>query len=120
LALRLFLDEDVGPAVAYLLREHEAFDVLTTPEAGRANRSFSDEAQLEFAAADNRTIFSHNIKHYEPLAVHWATERRHHSGILLAPQWRPTALLQGFLELHGLYPDGLPPDLCMRLPRARD
>ena len=117
MTFRLFLDEDVGGEVARLIRGHGAFDVLTTQEAGRANFGYDDESQLQFATEDSRTIFTFNMRDYDLIAKRWSTEGRHHAGIVSSPQGEPSRLLKGFIELQYLYPDGLPPDLCMRLPR---
>jgi hypothetical protein len=100
-----------------MLRQHTGIDVLTTQEAGRASREVPDDQQLAFAAQERRAIFTHNVKHYEPMAIKWAQEGKHHSGILMAPQWEASLLFDGFIELIRLYPDGLPEDLCMHLPR---
>ena len=113
------MDEDVASLLTEMLRRQDVFDILTTPEAGRAGRGLPDPDQLEFAARENRAIFTHNIKHYEPLAIQWAQEGKHHAGVLVAPKWTPEILMAGFAALAQLYPEGLPVDLYMHLPRAQ-
>lgn len=81
LFIRLYLDEDVSVFVAQLLRPH-GFEVLTTREA--KNHGRSDTAQLEFAAAHQHTILTHNRCDYERLHEAALTEQRFHSGILIA------------------------------------
>ena len=81
LFIRLYLDEDVSVFVAQLLRPH-GFEILTTRETKNLGRS--DAAQLEFAAAHQRTILTHNRCDYERLHEAALTEQRLHSGILIA------------------------------------
>lgn len=81
LFIRLYLDEDVSVFVAQLLRPH-GFDVLTTRDA--QNLSRSDAAQLQFAAAHQHTILTHNRCDYERLHETALREHRSHSGILIA------------------------------------
>ncbi|MDN5942339.1 MAG: DUF5615 family PIN-like protein [Nitrospira sp.] len=79
--IRLYLDEDVSVFVAQLLRPH-GFEVLTTREAKNLGRS--DAAQLEYAAAHQHTILTHNRRDYEQLHEAALIEQRFHSGILIA------------------------------------
>ena len=114
MSFALFLDEDVDPRLAVLLG-HDGFDVLTTTGAGRANRGLSDDDQLGFAAAEQREIFTHNARDFEPLARLWAKAGRRHFGIIVsthAPVWD---LRTGHRLLQDYYPSGIQ-DLCIRLP----
>ena len=81
LFIRLYLDEDVSVFVAQLLRPH-GFDVLTTREA--QNLGQADFAQLQFAAAHQRTILTHNRCDYELLHEGALREQCSHAGILIA------------------------------------
>lgn len=45
-----------------------------------------DAAQLEFAAAHQRALFSYNRIEFEELAVQWFREGREHWGIVLSPR----------------------------------
>ena len=81
LFIRLYLDEDVSVFVAQLLRPH-GFEILTTREA--KNLGCSDVAQLQFAAAHQHTILTHNRCDYERLHEAALIEQRLHSGILIA------------------------------------
>jgi hypothetical protein len=80
---KLYLDEDVSPRVAEALRR-QGFDVLHVMEVGRMGEP--DEAQLEFAAAHQRALFSYNRVEFEELAVQWFMEGREHWGIVLSPR----------------------------------
>jgi predicted nuclease of predicted toxin-antitoxin system len=80
---KLYLDEDVSPRVAEALRR-QGFDVLHVREVGRMGEP--DAAQLEFAAAHQRALFSYNRIEFEELAVQWFREGREHWGIVLSPR----------------------------------
>ena len=81
LFIRLYLDEDESVFVAQLLRPH-GFEILTTREAKNLGRS--DVAQLQFSAAHQHTILTHNRCDYERLHEAALIEQRFHSGILIA------------------------------------
>jgi predicted nuclease of predicted toxin-antitoxin system len=63
--IRLFLDEDVWPGLATLLRER-GFDVVHAYEVERGGMSDAD--QLAYSAQEGRTILTHNVKDFVPLA----------------------------------------------------
>jgi hypothetical protein len=81
LFIRLYLDEDVSVFVAQLLRPH-GFEVLTTRDA--QNLGCSDAMQLQFAAAHQWTILTHNRCDFEWLHEAALREQRPHAGILIA------------------------------------
>lgn len=58
---RLYLDEDVHKRIAASLRLRH-FDVIATSEAARCG--LGDEAQLEFAAAEGRALFTYNSRDF--------------------------------------------------------
>lgn len=84
--IRLYLDEDAmqGGLVMALRARH--VDVLTASDCGMVNQS--DEDHLRYASANERVLYSFNIKDYSLLHEQWITSGRTHSGILLAPQQR--------------------------------
>jgi hypothetical protein len=115
-AIRLYLDEHVDIALADLLNAASGFHVVTTQQAGRAGQGLSDEDQLRYATGIECAIFSYNVKDFVPLARQWAASGEHHAGILWseqAPAYRLAARLQDWARSH---PDGLLPDMVMRLP----
>lgn len=81
--IKLYLDEDMHPDIAPVLRSM-GFDVVTTIEAG--NKGFSDEAQLEFARKTGRTICTFNIKDFVLLYNRCYSEKRDHAGIIVSSQ----------------------------------
>jgi len=114
LSFPLFFDEHVDEDLAVLLTR-DGFDILTTQAAGRANQRLSDEDQLVFAAANQRAIFTHNARDFEPLAKSWFTQGRQHSGIIISNFKPPWELQVGHRLLQEQYPGGIA-DFCLRLP----
>lgn len=94
--IALYLDEDVHPTLAKILRER-GFDVLTTTEAEMLEKS--DQEQLEFATAQGRVILTHNVRDYVRLAQQYAEQKRTHSGIIVSDQLPLKELLRRTLKL---------------------
>ena len=101
---RLYLDEDVSPVAAGMLRAN-GFDAISAHEAG--NAGWPDERQLEYAASEGRVIFSYNARHFRDLAKAAAEADRHHAGIVVSyQQYKTEAIsvlvrrLSRFLEEH--------------------
>jgi len=81
LYVRLYFDEDVSAGVIDNLRQR-GFDVLSARDADRLR--LDDDAQLAFATAEGRVLFTHNrydfeLRHNRCLAGGWR-----HCGIILA------------------------------------
>jgi predicted nuclease of predicted toxin-antitoxin system len=104
LSVALYLDEDVDLLLGVML-QRLGYDVLSTRDAGR--RSSPDHGQLEFAAEQGRTIFTHNRKDYYDLAIQWAAAGREHQGIIVATRAPPQVLRDRVVRLLAAYPDGL-------------
>jgi predicted nuclease of predicted toxin-antitoxin system len=80
-------------------------DVLTSREAGNADRGVSDEEVLAFATAHGRAVITHNRKHF--FRLHTATAGDH-AGII-ACTFDPNEGRQA-ARVHAAlcaYPDGL-------------
>lgn len=97
-AIQLYLDEDVDVLVAQLLRAR-GLNVVTTTEAGR--RRSSDEQQLAYAVAQQRTLLTHNRAHFDALAREYAVAGRTHHGIIMAVRRSPYAIARRVLALAG-------------------
>ena len=95
-AIRLFLDEDVWPGLAPLLREH-GFDVAHAYEVERGGMSDAD--QLAYSAQEERTILTHNAKDFVPLAIEYFFNERSHAGVILSPQIEKGDLVRRTLNL---------------------
>lgn len=94
--IRLYLDEDVRPLLAAVLRDR-GYDVLTTAEAGMIGRS--DAEQLDFATSQGRVLFTHNVRDYMRLSQEYSRTGRSHAGLILAPQMPFKELLRLTLRL---------------------
>ena len=71
--IRLYLDEDVAPAVAVAIRRR-GFDAISVHELGR--RGQSDSEQLAHAAADDQTLFTFNAADFLRLHRAWIEQGR--------------------------------------------
>ncbi|HCC33131.1 MAG TPA: hypothetical protein DEQ28_04425 [Clostridiales bacterium] len=83
MTIRLYLDEDVRPLLATVLRSR-GYDVLTAAEAGRTGEP--DLNQLEYAASEGRAFVTHNIRDFQRLAKEYGQQGLRHGGIVFAPQ----------------------------------
>ena len=81
--IRLYLDEDVHPDLADVLRKN-GLDCQTAIEAGM--KSKEDEEQLEYATLQGRCILSFNVADFYKLALKWSQDGRAHPGILVTKQ----------------------------------
>ena len=81
--IKLYLDEDVHPGLAPVLRER-GYDVVSAREVERLR--FSDAQQLAFAIHQQRTILTYNTQDYVPLHVEYIMASRKHYGIVVSPQ----------------------------------
>lgn len=94
--VKLYLDEDVDPLLAVVLR-NRGHDVVTTQEANML--SSSDDAQLKFAISQGRVLFTHNVKHFPKLAEVYAASGKPHPGIIVSDQVPFKELLRRALRL---------------------
>jgi predicted nuclease of predicted toxin-antitoxin system len=83
LFVRLYFDRHIMTRLAVDLRGR-GYDVLRTEDA--RNDTASDEEQLVFAAAENRTILTYNIRDFAPLHEAWQAAGRLHAGIIVSQQ----------------------------------
>jgi hypothetical protein len=81
--IRIFTDEDIYGAIAPALRK-AGIDAISTPEAGRL--ATSDESQLEWASANDRSIVTFNVAHFASLHRDWMRSGRSHAGVILSSQ----------------------------------
>jgi uncharacterized protein with PIN domain len=83
---RLYLDEDVLPDLARLLRI-AGVDAISTHESDALG--LSDEEQLARATSQGRALLSFNFRHFVPISREWSTAGRRHSGILVSYRQYP-------------------------------
>jgi len=84
--IKLYLDEDaMDRDLAEALRQR-GVDVLTALEADMIERP--DAAHLEFAAEQERVLYSFNVGDFAALHHEFLSDGKHHAGIVLARQQR--------------------------------
>ena len=93
MAINLYLDEDVDPLLARVLRER-GYDCMSTQEA--QNRGITDAEQLAFAAERGRAILTFNIKDFVLLAQRPAGA---HAGIIVSDHLPFRELLRRVLAM---------------------
>lgn len=90
--LKIYLDEDVRPILADILRER-GYDTISTVDSGMIGSS--DNAQMDFAIQEERTILTHNIKDF--VQIHRIYQEKHY-GIILSEQISLKELLRRILR----------------------
>ena len=115
--MRLYLDEDLSPKIARLLRK-DGIDAVSAHEIDMTG--ISDQEQLEFAARENRCLVTRNRDDFIHLSIQFFNDRIPHHGVLIIPYTIPgdqfsrmAGLLARFLRRH---PSGLEPYVCSFLP----
>jgi hypothetical protein len=84
--IRLYVDEDAAEhAVVQGLRAR-GVDLLTTAEADRFGSS--DEEQLAFAIAQQRTVYTFDVGDFARLHNDYLDQELDHTGIILIPDQR--------------------------------
>ena len=78
---RLYLDEDVIPELARVLRS-QGHDAVSAHEVGALGAG--DEEQLLRATADERTLLSFNYRHFLGIGRDWFVAGRAHAGIIVS------------------------------------
>jgi len=84
--IRYYLDEDLSPVIAEMLRK-EKIDAVSAHEAGMLQAS--DLEQLDFAAAHKRCMVTRNRNDFIRLTVRFFNEHRPHYGVLIIPHSYP-------------------------------
>ena len=94
--ISLYLDEDVDVLISDLVRIR-GFEATTTQAARQL--SSNDAQQLAFAAANRRTLLTHNRVDFEILAQRYFEEKKTHSGIIIAVRRKPQEVARRILVL---------------------
>jgi hypothetical protein len=96
--IALLLDEDVRPMLGEILRQrgYDAIHVLDVNRTGK-----SDAEQFAYAVSQQRTILTHNIRHFRLLNQKYHEEGSEHFGILLSAQVPLRDLLRRSLRFLG-------------------
>lgn len=81
--IKLYLDEDVHKKVATALRL-KGYDVVSAHEVQK--QSLSDHQQLDYAIAENRSLFTFNSGDFDRLHKEYLKNGKDHFGIILSKQ----------------------------------
>jgi len=106
--VKVYLDEDLSPTIAKLLRQ-QGVDATSTIEVG--NAQLDDRSQLAHATGEGRTIVTANVVDFIELAREGLDTNTEHAGIVLVPSsFRGDefqAITDAICEIVKRYPDGL-------------
>ncbi len=107
--MRFYLDEDIVPLVARLLRER-GFDAVSVHEAGAVG--LGDDSQLERAAREGRCLVTRNRDDFIRLTVAMFSAGLPHHGVVIVPftipNTRPAYLADLLANLAEEHPGDLP------------
>jgi len=105
--VKFYLDEDLSPRVAEILRLLGC-EARSTQEAG--NRGADDERQLEYAARIRYVLVTRNRNDFIALTVQFFGENRPHAGILIVSHRisNPARLAKLLSRFAAEHPAGLP------------
>ncbi len=78
---RLYLDEDVAPELARMLRDR-GYDAVSAHEIGTLG--LADADHLERATREGRVLFTYNFHDFLPISQEWFRAGRSHAGIIIS------------------------------------
>ena len=100
MAFPIYLDADVHPIVARILRGR-GFDAVSANEAG--HRQASDREQLDFAVARRPALVTFNVADFAREAQGYAREGRAHCGIIVSDQLDVGEVVRRLTKVLGSY-----------------
>jgi hypothetical protein len=119
--VKVYLDEDLAPVIAEILRQ-QGVDAVSSHEV--RNLQLDDEAQLAYATTEGRAIVTANVADFPEISVKAVAANRQHSGIVLVPASflgnEYQAIADGIYDVISQYPEGLDGAVVYILHRTRD
>src|SRR3990172_8061256 len=79
--IKLYLDEDITPVIATVLRSR-GYDVVSAHEVEM--REKGDEEQLDYARQNGRVLVTFNARHFALLAEEYFDTGKEHFGIVVS------------------------------------
>lgn len=80
--MRVLLDAHVSSRHVGRRLQRKGHDVLALDQDETLGR-LADEDLLTLAAAEQRIVITHNLRHFAPIARSWAETGRSHNGLIL-------------------------------------
>jgi hypothetical protein len=87
----LYIDADITPKLARILRAR-GYDVVSAYEVG--NAEVTDREQIDFAAAQGRTLLTCNAQDFTPIFKDYWFAGKDHSGIVVSEQLKLGEMLR--------------------------
>ena len=108
--MKYYLDEDMSPTVAKILRKYQV-DAVSTHDVNMTQSS--DREQLEYAAAEGRSIVTRNRDDFVRLTVQFFNDLRPHCGVLIVPYSMPGdkfhLIAEALKKYAATHPPGMEP-----------
>lgn len=113
--LRFYIDEDISPKIAQILRENN-IDAVSAHEVGRGGTGIADEEQLAYAATERRCLVTYNGRHYIALTSRFFEKEWNHAGIVIIPSSIPSdsfgVISKALIQYAMQHPKGVPAYTC--------
>jgi hypothetical protein len=108
--MKYYLDEDLSPTIARILRK-QGVDAVSAHEVGMIQAS--DREQLEEAAARSQCLVTRNRDDFIRLTVQFFNEHRPHFGLLIVPYYIPgdrfQTIAKAIVRHASKHPEGMEP-----------
>jgi hypothetical protein len=113
--LKFYIDEDISPKIAEILRDNN-IDAVSAHEVGRSGTGITDEEQLAYASTEGRCLVTYNGRHYITLTGKFFEKEWKHAGIVIIPSSMPSdnfgMISKALIEYVGQHKKGVPSYMC--------